>query len=206
MNKINAGRLVDDLKQFFKINVFEFNGNNTNIEFYNEEVSKESEELVKLRLIEQSLNQIDFKGLNEFEDIEHKSQGYYDFILKLNFFNMMKKFVKGQRNKKIIKSKLSQKENISKLFNNNLLKSRAFYGLLKWIKNINYYEIIKKNYYEYKKINLSNFMVKILIYVYNRKNLINAFSELRFLKIKKKLINSFTNKIKFRICQKKNIL
>jgi hypothetical protein len=91
------------------------------------------------------------------------------------------------------------KAQIADVFYQNLLKSRAFFALLKWNRSISYFKILKENYLEYMIITQSRFLIKSLVYSYNRKKLIDAFIELKNRKLKNKVFNAICTKLKFRV-------
>jgi hypothetical protein len=205
-SKFDKVRNINELLYFFEYNSIELTDQEKPKYFqFNTGESQDNDEMAQLNLIEQSLNNFNPKYIDLKKSVidENKNDTYYNYILKLNLFNLLKKIVKQRKSKKVFKANNYQKEEVAKVFHENLLKSRAFYCMMKWIKNIQYYNLLKENYFEYKRSSLTNYMMKLLIYAYNRRNLVKAFVELKNIKSKKKLFQAITNKLKFRICQKK---
>jgi hypothetical protein len=205
-SKFGKVRNINDLLYFFEYNSIEvIDQENLNYRQLFTEESQDYDEMAQLNLIEQSLNNINSKFFDPRKSVieKNKNDSYYNYILKLNFFNVLKRYVNQKKNNKTLKVKINQKLEIAKVFNENLLKSRAFYCMMKWNKNMQYYSMLRDNYIEYKRTSLTNYMMKLLIYAYNRRNLIKAFIELKDVKYKKRIFEAISNKIRFRICQKK---
>jgi hypothetical protein len=115
----------------------------------------------------------------------------------------LKRYVKKKRSNYKYKTSLQHKEEVASTFYKNLLKSRAFFALLKWNRCMSYYHIIKQNHYDYKLKVHSKFLIKSLIYTYNRKKLVDVFLELKNRKLVANILTTLNNKTKFRINQKK---
>jgi hypothetical protein len=65
INRIRGYRQTEDLRMFFQNNIFEITdqGSEPDIETYLLEDSKENEDLYKLNMIEESLNNIEFVNI-----------------------------------------------------------------------------------------------------------------------------------------------
>jgi hypothetical protein len=136
--------------------------------------------------------------LKQYTKSEHKDEYDY-FLAKLKIFNLLKDYISKKRKNREVKLKLKGKEKIANIFHNNLLKSRSFFGLLKWNKMVKYSHIVNQHYVEYKINYLSKLLMKGLIHVFNRKRLIEAFIELKNKRKIVKTFMSFQNNMKFKL-------
>src|SRR5690349_5053782 len=84
-------------------------------------------------------------------------------------------------------------------FYSNLLKSRAFFGLIKWSRCKSFCKIIRENYHYYMIKKQSKFLVKTLVYAFNRKKLVDVFTELKNRKLQKCVFNALHSKTKFHL-------
>ena len=75
------------------------------------------------------------------------------YLLKLRIFECFKNYIKYKKYKKKDKEFLLKKESKAKIFYNNLLKSRVFFGLIKNLRNKRFYYIINDSYKTYININ-----------------------------------------------------
>jgi hypothetical protein len=116
---------------------------------------------------------------------------------------MLKSHMKWKRMNRVDKSSRSHRVEIANVFYENLLRSRAFFALLKWNRYISFYKIIKDNFYDYRIKTQSRLLVKSLVYAFNRKKLVDAFVELRNRKLQKRVFSALYGKTKFRLSQKK---
>ena len=164
----------------------------------------------KLTSIEENLNSLNFEIDNHRNIKLQETKSFYsekiesenehkEYLLKLKIFEYLKKFYLYKKKNKNRKISIKQKENVSKIFYQNLLKSRSFFALLKWIKMIRNLMLINRTYNDYKNSILSKQLLTKFIYAYNRKNLCEAISELRDKRKKSKIFNFLKNKMKFKI-------
>lgn len=149
-------------------------------------------------------NKIIYPINNQQICVKSKSEDEYDYFLsKLKIFNLLKDYVKKKRKNREIKLRIKGKEKIANIFHSNLLKSRSFFGLLKWNKMTRYSQIVNQHYVEYRINYLSKLLMKSLIHVFNRKRLVEAFIELKNKRIIVTTYKSFQNIMKFKLNHKR---
>jgi hypothetical protein len=157
----------------------------------------------KLLLIEESLDEINFEIQNNPIANTSDATIHKNFLLKMKYFNNLKTFLKERREQKKHEVEIKKKEKMAGFFHDTLLKSRSFFGLLKWNKMIKYYFIIMHHYEDYKSYQLSKLFLNGLIHSYNRKKLIGSFKSLKQIKLKKKCFGIISNYIKYKSNHKK---
>ena len=131
------------------------------------------------------------KSLGSHED-------HSGFTLKLKYFKKLKKYLQKRRERKFEEEHCNkEKELTAKVFYQNLIVSRSFYGFQKVIKNNKIFRMIHERVNDYNSFHNKKIFLKMLVSMYNRNKLVTMFHELRYVKIIKSFFNSLikiTNK------------